>query len=43
MIASDTVVILEKGRVKNVGSPEMLLRNDDWYRSHIALEKLAWG
>ncbi len=43
MIASDTVVILEKGRIKNAGSPEMLLQNDDWYRSHIALEKLTWS
>lgn len=43
MIASDTVVILENGRVKNVGSPEVLLQNDDWYRSHIALEKLTWS
>lgn len=43
MIASDTVVILEDGRVKNAGSPEMLLQNDDWYRRHIALEKLTWG
>ncbi|MGD9566913.1 MAG: ABC transporter ATP-binding protein [Sedimentibacter sp.] len=43
MIASDTVVILENGRVKNAGSPEMLLLNDDWYRSHIALEKLTWS
>lgn len=42
MIASDTVVILENGRVKNAGSPDMLLQNDDWYRSHIALEKLTW-
>lgn len=43
MVASDTVVILENGRVKNVGSPEVLLRNDDWYRSHITLEKLTWS
>lgn len=42
MIASDTVVILENGRVKNAGSPEVLLQNDEWYRSHIALEKLTW-
>ncbi|HEX7714418.1 MAG TPA: ABC transporter ATP-binding protein [Bacillota bacterium] len=42
MIASDTVVILENGKVKNSGSPEMLLQNDDWYRSHIRLEKLTW-
>ncbi|HCL49922.1 MAG TPA: ABC transporter ATP-binding protein, partial [Clostridiaceae bacterium] len=43
MINSDTVVILEKGRVKNMGSPEMLLQNDEWYRSHVALEKLTWS
>jgi ATP-binding cassette, subfamily B, multidrug efflux pump len=43
MIASDTVVILENGRVKNAASPEVLLENDDWYRSHIALEKLIWS
>jgi len=43
MVASDTVVILENGRVKNVGSPEMLLQNDDWYKNHIALEKLTWS
>jgi len=43
MIASDTVVILENGRVKNAGSPEMLLQNDDWYRSHVALEQLTWS
>lgn len=40
MIASDTIVILENGRVKNTGSPQVLLENDHWYRSHIALEKL---
>lgn len=43
MIASDTVVILENGRIKNAGSPEVLLENDDWYRNHIALEKLTWS
>jgi ATP-binding cassette subfamily B multidrug efflux pump len=43
VIVSDTVVILENGRVKNAGSPEMLLQNDDWYSSHIALEKLTWS
>jgi ATP-binding cassette subfamily B protein len=42
MLASDRVVILENGRVKNSGSPEELLQNDDWYRNHIALEKLTW-
>lgn len=43
MISSDTVVILENGRIKNTGSPEMMLQNDDWYRSHIELEKLSWS
>lgn len=43
MIASDRVVILEQGRVKNAGAPEVLLENDEWYRSHIALEKLTWN
>jgi ATP-binding cassette subfamily B multidrug efflux pump len=43
MVASDIVVILENGRVKNAGSPEMLLQSDDWYRSHIALEQLTWS
>jgi len=43
MIASDKVVILENGNIKNQGSPEMLLQNDDWYRNHIALEKLTWS
>lgn len=43
MVASDIVVILENGRVKNTGSPEMLLQSDDWYRSHIALEQLTWS
>lgn len=43
IIASDTVVILENGRIKNVGTPEMLLQNDDWYRSHLELEHLTWS
>lgn len=43
MINSDTVVILENGRVKNMGSPEVLLQNDEWYRSHVALERLTWS
>lgn len=42
IISGDTVVILENGKIKNVGSPEMLLQNDDWYQNHIALEKLTW-
>lgn len=43
IIACDTVVILEDGKVKNAGSPEMLIENDEWYKSHIALEKLTWN
>lgn len=43
MISSDRIVILEKGRVKNEGSPEMLLQNDEWYRNHIEMEKLTWS
>ena len=43
MVSSDTVVILENGRIKNVGSPEVLLENDDWYRSRLAFEKLTWS
>lgn len=43
MIACDTVVILENGKVKNSGSPEELLQKDNWYRSHMALEKLTWS
>lgn len=42
MIDSDTVVILEKGVIKNIGSPEALFQNDPWYRNHITMEKLTW-
>jgi len=42
MVASDTVVILENGRVKNYGSPEVLLQKDEWYRKHVELEKMTW-
>ncbi|WP_333657360.1 ABC transporter ATP-binding protein [Tissierella praeacuta] len=42
MISCDTVVILENGKIKNSGSPELLLKNDEWYRNHIELEKLTW-
>ena len=43
IVASDRVVILEHGKIKGVGSPETLLERDEWYRSHIALEKLTWN
>lgn len=42
MIVCDTVAILEDGKIINSGSPEVLLESDDWYRSHIALERLTW-
>lgn len=43
MIVSDRIVILEKGRVKAEGSPETLLEKDEWYRNHIAMERLTWS
>ncbi|MDD4802573.1 MAG: ABC transporter ATP-binding protein [Syntrophomonas sp.] len=43
IITSDTVVILENGTIKKSGSPAMLMKSDDWYRSYIALEKLTWS
>ena len=43
IVASDIIVILDNGKIKNSGSPEMLLQNDDWYRSHISLERLTWS
>lgn len=43
IVASDRIVILEHGKIKGVGSPETLLERDEWYRSHIALEKLTWN
>lgn len=43
MMASDTIVILENGRVRSVGSPEELLQNDEWYRNNINMEKLTWS
>lgn len=42
MVAADKIVILENGRVKNYGTPEMLLKNDEWYKNHIKLENLTW-
>lgn len=43
LVDSDTVVILENGRIKNSGSPEVLMKCDEWYRSHLALENLTWS
>lgn len=42
MIASDLVVILENGRVRNAGSPEEMIERDEWFRSHIELEHRTW-
>jgi ATP-binding cassette subfamily B protein len=42
MASADKIVILEKGRVKNIGTPEMLLKNDQWYKNHMKLENLTW-
>ncbi|MDD3852980.1 MAG: ABC transporter ATP-binding protein [Syntrophomonadaceae bacterium] len=42
MIASDMIVVLENGHIKNTGTAEMLWQNDDWYRSNIVLERLTW-
>ncbi|WP_320127601.1 ABC transporter ATP-binding protein [uncultured Sphaerochaeta sp.] len=43
MIDCDTMVILEKGKIKNSGSPEKLLKEDDWVRSHRELERFTRG
>lgn len=43
MIDSDTVVVLENGKVKNSGSPEVLMQKDKWYRNHITLERMTWS
>lgn len=43
MIASDKVVILENGSIKNSGSPETLIQKDEWYRSQVELENLTWS
>lgn len=42
MVTSDRVIILEDGRIKNMGTPEYLLQNDDWFKNRMALENLTW-
>lgn len=42
MVTSDQVIILEDGRIKNMGTPEYLLQNDDWFKNRMALENLTW-
>lgn len=39
----DSVVILEDGRIRNYGKAEELKRKDEWFRSHLELEKLTWS
>ena len=41
MLSSDTVVILENGRVRDTGSPAELLERDEWYRNYVSGERLA--
>ncbi|MEL7648324.1 MAG: ABC transporter ATP-binding protein [Sedimentibacter sp.] len=43
MVSADKVAILERGKLKNYGKPEELLKSDEWYRSRIKLEKLIWS
>jgi len=43
IIACDKIVRIENGRVKNIGTPEEMLQKDNWYRSHMELEKLTWN
>ncbi|MEG3042438.1 MAG: ABC transporter ATP-binding protein [Clostridium sp.] len=42
MITSDKVIILEDGRVRNIGNPDEILKMDRWYSQHMQLEKLTW-
>lgn len=42
MLASDRVVILEEGEIKSIGKPDELLKQDEWYNNHLALEKMTW-
>lgn len=43
ILANDTLVIMENGRIVNSGSYESLSQNDDWFRRQLALEKMTWG
>lgn len=43
IIDCDKIVRIENGRVKNIGTPEEMLQKDNWYRSHMELEKLTWN
>jgi ATP-binding cassette subfamily B protein len=41
MLSSDSVVILENGRVRDAGSPAELLDRDEWYKNYVSGERLA--
>lgn len=43
MLSSDRIIILEEGKIRNEGTPERLLREDDWIRSKMILENLTWN
>jgi ATP-binding cassette subfamily B protein len=43
MLSSDRIVILEHGKIRNEGTPEKLLREDEWMKSKMILESLTWN
>ena len=43
MLSSDRIVILEHGKIRNEGTPEKLLREDEWMKSKMILENLTWN
>jgi len=42
MLSSDRIIILEDGKIRNEGTPERLLREDEWMKSKMILENLTW-
>lgn len=42
MLSSDRIIILEEGKIRNEGTPERLLREDEWIKSKMILENLTW-
>lgn len=42
MLSSDRIIILENGKIRNEGTPQRLLREDDWIKSKMILENLTW-
>ena len=43
MLSSDRIVILEEGKIRNEGTPERLLREDEWIKSKMIMENLTWN